>query len=91
MLLNDKVRSLVAAQLDAQLHEVARLRLTAGLSVFAAHERHRYADQTNLSDAIAQARQAQTKLHRDLGLLFRRLRAANAHDQQIAQLAGSSH
>jgi len=85
--LNDEVFALVEAQLQAQLDVVARLRLTAELSVFAAHERHRHTDKTSLSDAVAAASGARTTLHRELRLLYRRLRATNASDQQVAQLA----
>lgn len=87
LLFNEQVFAVVAAELDSQLREVARLRLTAELSVFAAHERHRHTDQTNLSDAIVQAGEARTSLHRELGLLYRRLRSANVSDQQVAQFA----
>lgn len=87
LFLNDKVFSRVAAQLDTQLHEVARLRLTAELSVFTAHERHRHTDQTALSDVVAQAGRERAHLHRDLGALHRKLRSAGANDQQVAQQA----
>ena len=85
--LNDEVFSRVADQLQAQLAEVARLRLTAELSVFSAHERQRHTEETNLADAAATATRARATLLRDLGLLHRRLRSANAGDHQVAQLA----